>query len=269
MVFGKNIRVNHGGIAGRSWFAGEDIKAGEVVWWPDEELNEKYTADYDADWVLSTWPEEKQGIAYEVSPGIMNAPRIDLDWETEIPRELMEDFCINHSCNANVWFHPTENKFLARRDIKEGEEVTYDYGTTECNPKWGMNCLCGLSCCRGRITGDDWKNAEFRERFKGHFFGGVQAKITVFEKELAEKAAGAATASPVASSAASQVADTKAGKRKSSSESEEESTEERLEKVKKVAEKKGKTKKVSKGRKGKSAANGKDSKAADKMEIAQ
>jgi len=187
MVFGKKVRVNHGGIAGRSWFAGEDIKAGELVWWPDEELNEKYTADYPADLVLSTWPLDKQGIAYEVSPGIMNAPRIDLDWDKEIPMELMEDFFINHSCNASVWFHPTENKFLARRDIKQGEEITYDYGTTECNPKWFMDCLCGLECCRGRITGDDWKNKEFRQLFKGHFFGGVQSKILELEKEEADQ----------------------------------------------------------------------------------
>jgi hypothetical protein len=218
MVFGKNVRVNHGGIAGRSWFAGEDIKAGEVVWWPDEELNEKYTADYPADWVLSTWPEDKQGIAYEVSPGVMNAPRIDLDWETEIPRELMEDFFINHSCNANVWFHGSENKFLARRDIKMGEEITYDYGTTECNPKWGMDCLCGLPSCRGRISGDDWKNLEFRTKFKGHFFGGVQAKINDFEKEEAAQAEKAAAEKLKAAPAAETVAPSK-GKRKSSCDS--------------------------------------------------
>jgi len=221
MVFGKKVRVNHGGIAGRSWFAGEDIKEGELVWWPDEELNEKYTSDYPAELVLSTWPADKQGIAYEVSPGVMNAPRIDLDWETEIPQELMEDFCINHSCNANVWFHPTENKFLARRDIKTGEEITYDYGTTECNPKWTMDCLCGLECCRGRITGDEWKKPEFRKAFKGHFFGGVQAKIVELEKEEAaakvKKEAEAARNAPgeaavVASSAAKHI-----GKRKTSS----------------------------------------------------
>jgi len=256
MVFGKNIRVNHGGIAGKSWFAGEDIKAGELVWWPDEELNEKYTADYPADWVLSTWSEEKQGIAYEVSPGIMNAPRIDLDWDTEIPRELMEDFCINHSCDATVWFHPTENKFLARRDIKKGEEVTYDYGTTECNPKWGMNCLCGLPCCRGRISGDDWKNPEFRERFKGHFFGGVQAKINELEKLEASKKA------PVQGS---DVAVVSKEKRKTSSESEEESTEERSTKLKKVVAKKGKKK--TKARKSK--LNQPKAEQQSKMEIAQ
>jgi len=255
MVFGKNIRVNHGGIAGKSWFAGEDIKAGELVWWPDEELNEKYTADYPADWVLSTWSEEKQGIAYEVAPGIMNAPRIDLDWETEIPKELMEDFCINHSCDATVWFHPTENKFLARRDIKKGEEVTYDYGTTECNPKWGMNCLCGLPCCRGRITGDDWKNPEFRERFKGHFFGGVQAKINELEKEQTAKA-------QAAPAQAAESAPVSKGKRKTSSESEEESAEERTD-MKKAVEKKLKTKKT-KGRKSKNVSK---AKAGHKMEV--
>jgi len=259
MVFGKNIRVNHGGIAGRSWFAGEDIKAGEVVWWPDEELNAKYTADYPADWVLSTWSEEKQGIAYEVSPGIMNAPRIDLDWETEIPKELMEDFCINHSCDATVWFHPTENKFLARRDIKKGEEVTYDYGTTECNPKWGMDCLCGLPCCRGRITGDDWKNPEFRERFKGHFFGGVQAKINEFEKELADKTAGAAAQKITDDATATKC------KRKNSSESEEESPEERT-KIMKVVNKKASKAKKTKGRKSK---NPRKVEVCNKMEVAQ
>jgi len=242
MVFGKNIRVNHGGIAGRSWFAGEDIKAGEVVWWPDEELNEKYTADYPADWVLSTWSEEKQGIAYEVAPGIMNAPRIDLDWETEIPKELMEDFCINHSCDANVWFHGSENKFLARRDIKKGEEVTYDYGTTECNPKWSMNCLCGLPCCRGRITGDDWKNFEFREKFKGHFFGGVQGKIAELEKEEAEKKA-AVVAQEAATTEILPVPQIEVGaKRKKSCSSGEESTEEHTNSVSKKVKTKLKTK---------------------------
>jgi len=195
-------------------------------------LNEKYTADYPADWVLSTWPEDKQGIAYEVSPGVMNAPRIDLDWEKDIPRELMEDFFINHSCNANIWFHPTENKFLARRDIKLGEELTYDYGTTECNPKWGMDCLCGLDCCRGRISGDDWKNPVFRARFQGHFFGGVQQKITQLEKEEAEKAKKAETA-PAPSIAVVK------GKRKTSCDSDCKTN------CKKVAEKKQKTKKKS------------------------
>jgi len=262
MVFGKNIRVNHGGIAGKSWFAGEDIKAGELVWWPDEELNEKYTADYPADWVLSTWSEEKQGIAYEVAPGIMNAPKIDLDWDTEIPKELMEDFCINHSCDATVWFHPTENKFLARRDIKKGEEVTYDYGTTECNPKWGMNCLCGLPCCRGRISGDDWKNPEFREKFKGHFFGGVQAKINELEKEEAAKKG---VPSPVVQ--VTEATPVSKEKRKTSSESEEESTEERSSKVKKVVEKKVKTKKT-KGRKSKNN-RPKVGQSSNKMEVAQ
>jgi len=226
MVFGKKVRVNHGGIAGKSWFAGEDIKAGELVWWPDEELNEKYTADYPADLVLSTWPLDKQGIAYEVSPGIMNAPRIDLDWDKEIPMELMEDFFINHSCDASVWFHPTENKFLARRDIKLGEEITYDYGTTECNPKWTMDCLCGLDCCRGRITGDDWKNKEFRERFKGHFFGGVQAKIAALEKQEAAEAAKKETekaqkeVKEAATKADAVASPHQQGKRKNSSDSE-------------------------------------------------
>jgi len=130
----------------------------------------------------------------------------------------MEDFFINHSCNASVWFHPTENKFLARRDIKMGEEVTYDYGTTECNPKWGMDCRCGLECCRGRISGDDWKNPEFRARFKGHFFGGVQKKIDEFEKEMAAKEE--AKAAEDAAKAAQEAKDSeplpKGGKRKTS-----------------------------------------------------
>jgi hypothetical protein len=118
---------------------------------------------------------------------------------------------------------------LARRDIKAGEEVTYDYGTTECNPKWTMDCLCGLECCRGRITGDDWKNPEFRAKFKGHFFGGVQGKIAQLEKEEAEKAAKeVAEAAPEATK----------GKRKSSCDSDCKTSTKKAEKKHKTQKKK-------------------------------
>jgi len=145
-------------------------------------------------------------------------------------------------------FIPRKTSFWLDATLKKGEEVTYDYGTTECNPKWRMECRCGLECCRGTITGDEWKNPEFRAKFKGHFFTGVQKLIDEFEKEEQAKADAAATAEAekreekVATADATDVAAplAKAGKRKTSA-ADKEVTENQNKAIK---EKKFKTKKA-------------------------
>jgi uncharacterized protein len=67
---------------------------------------------------------------------------------------------------------------VARRDIKKGEEITYDYATTEANDTKGItNCICKTNLCRKNITKDDWKLKELRERYDGHFLNYIQEMI--------------------------------------------------------------------------------------------
>jgi hypothetical protein len=65
------------------------------------------------------------------------------------------------------------------RDIKKGEEITYDYVLTEADPDWILadKCLCGAKNCRGQVTGNDWKIKELQQQYTNHFFPHVMKKI--------------------------------------------------------------------------------------------
>lgn len=64
---------------------------------------------------------------------------------------------VNHSCEPNCemqkWsVHGLPRMALfASRDIKPGEELTYDYNFALFNPSEGQQCRCGSSACRGVI----------------------------------------------------------------------------------------------------------------------
>lgn len=49
------------------------------------------------------------------------------------------------------------------------EYVCLYYAMTDGSPYDEFGCSCGLSDCRGYITGNDWKRAELHERYKGYF----------------------------------------------------------------------------------------------------
>lgn len=73
----------------------------------------------------------------------------DVDWN---PARLM-----NHSCEPNVEAQNWQDKeiwFIALRDIKKGEELTFNYGfeadTWEDHP-----CRCGKPSCVGYIVAED------------------------------------------------------------------------------------------------------------------
>jgi SET domain-containing protein len=81
--------------------------------------------------------------------------------------KMTVEWYMNHSCSGNVDFNEIGD-FIAMRDIPSGEEITYDYGLGESNPKFAMICNCGNSNCRHLITGNDWKDPEFRNRNLDH-----------------------------------------------------------------------------------------------------
>jgi hypothetical protein len=85
-------------------------------------------------------------------------PPDDLDFN-----RLSIEWYLNHSCDGNVGFNE-DGDFVARRRVSKGEELTYDYGLAESNPRFRMVCACGSSDCRGVITGNDWKDPAFRKQ---------------------------------------------------------------------------------------------------------
>jgi uncharacterized protein len=75
---------------------------------------------------------------------------------------------MNHSCAGNIGFNRGED-FVAIRRIRSGEELTYDYGLVETDPRTRWHCSCGRKLCRGVVTGNDWKEPGLQRRMGGYF----------------------------------------------------------------------------------------------------
>lgn len=82
----------------------------------------------------------------------------------------------NHSCDPNLWW-TGDRTLTVRRDIAEGEELTNNYTTSSDAAGFVMDCACGSVRCRGRVTGDDWRRSDLRERYGDHWLPWLLQRI--------------------------------------------------------------------------------------------
>jgi hypothetical protein len=87
----------------------------------------------------------------------------------------------NHSCDPNSGFKG-QIFLVAMREIKAGEEITFDYCMTVSESVgsdmvFSMECRCGSPDCRKTITEQDWRRPELIARYKGYFSQYIQDKI--------------------------------------------------------------------------------------------
>lgn len=87
----------------------------------------------------------------------------EFDWLEPEPESLGYD--LNHSCEANCGLNGFD--IVAMQDIKKGEEVTLEYGTTTVDEAWNMDCLCGRASCRRVIRSVQFLPREIFEQFRG------------------------------------------------------------------------------------------------------
>lgn len=88
---------------------------------------------------------------------------------------------VNHSCDPNAVL-VGQIVLIAFRPISVGEEICYDYATSEGEHYDDFKCNCGTSLCRGYITGDDWKIPELWDRYEGYFSPYLQRRIDLIKK---------------------------------------------------------------------------------------
>jgi len=87
----------------------------------------------------------------------------------------------NHSCDPNSGFKG-QVFLVAMRDIRAGDEITFDYAMTvsesvESDMVFCLKCSCGSPLCRKTITEQDWMLPELQDRYKGYFSPYIQDKI--------------------------------------------------------------------------------------------
>jgi uncharacterized protein len=81
----------------------------------------------------------------------------------------------NHSCDANLGMRGSII-FVARRDIRAGEELTHDWCTTD-DDNYSVECKCGSPACRQIVTGKDWQKPELQAKYAGYFSWYLQHKM--------------------------------------------------------------------------------------------
>lgn len=147
-----SIEVRNNSLEGRGVFALRDIARDEIV-------------AIKAGHVVNG--EEVKRISAEVGDFAL---QIDDDFYLSPRRQdEVEDMTvfINHSCDPNVGFRG-QVVYVAMRDISAGEELCHDY-SMERSDDYALDCQCGSSLCRGRVTGRDWMLPQLQQRYGQYF----------------------------------------------------------------------------------------------------
>jgi hypothetical protein len=158
------VEVRQSPIAGEGLFAREPIPAGTAV----SRLGGR----------LVSWGELQRLFArMRRSPGprYIDTIAVTEGWHLVLPPGTANGKG-NHSCDPNLWW-VGPYALAARRDIAVDEELTSDYATFTTDPAFTMSCRCGTAGCRGTVTGQDWRLAELRQRYRDHWVPVLAARL--------------------------------------------------------------------------------------------
>ena len=142
---GARIVVRRSGIHGRGVFARRLIREGETVCEYKGEIIDEAE-------VARRYPEDLHGENHTFVFGVAHDHNIDGGAKGNIAR------WINHSCEPNCDTYEKSKRMFIRaiRDIRPGEELSYDYNigageriTRAVKARWP--CRCGAKPCRGTV----------------------------------------------------------------------------------------------------------------------
>ena len=157
----SKTEVRQSRIHGRGLFATDDIAKGEIVTVKGGHIIDRKTLREEVAPRLGP-------VEIQIDKDLFIAPVTDEE------RELSMLYS-NHSCNPNLGVRG-EITFVARRDIRAGEELTHDWAMTD-DDDYLADCKCGAPDCRKILTGKDWQRADLQKRYAGYFSAYLGEKI--------------------------------------------------------------------------------------------
>jgi len=174
-----NVKVDRSHVQGFGLFATGAINEGEVVAWEYADIYEGPNDNRPGKKIMTTsqieerWPDQRERdimVAYSYQVG-EDAFLIPLRRD-----DLVITTYQNHSCDPNTWW-ADDFTLTARRNILPGEEVTFDYSTSESleNPEM-PECFCGASVCRGRLDPLDYLSPVLIDRYGTHFISYLRGR---------------------------------------------------------------------------------------------
>ncbi|MBI2917064.1 MAG: SET domain-containing protein-lysine N-methyltransferase [Chloroflexi bacterium] len=163
----RKVAVGPSHISGKGIIAVQAIASGELVAvWGGHLITRED---------MQQLPPEVREHPVQVWHDLFVGPRTAAEME---PVDYM-----NHSCEPSCGVKG-QIIVLARRDIAPGEELTFDYATTD-TIGLDVECHCGAPSCRGRVTSDDWKDPAFQARNAGYMSLYIQEMIDEYQTMIA------------------------------------------------------------------------------------
>ncbi|HSS22363.1 MAG TPA: SET domain-containing protein-lysine N-methyltransferase [Pyrinomonadaceae bacterium] len=140
--------------------------------------------------VFATGPIKEDSIIFRLRGTITTKPSkytIQLGWHRHLNFPALRkanddtDYCwqfLNHSCEPNGYIDVAGLTFRALRDIAPGEEISFNYLTTESEMAEPFKCVCGSANCFGLIRGRNFLTDEESERLASEY--GEDNLVTLF-----------------------------------------------------------------------------------------
>ncbi|MFT5883130.1 MAG: hypothetical protein ACI9FG_001640 [Crocinitomicaceae bacterium] len=159
----KLCDVRNSEIHGRGVYAAADI------------ANETQIIEYIGEYVDKDESEKRAwdqaAVAEETGDAAVYIFTLDKKWDIDGDVPWNDARLINHSCepNCEAWIEEDQIFIYSLRDIKDGEELTFDYGfDIECYVD--HPCLCGRPCCVGYIVSrEQWPQLKDKLQDKDEF----------------------------------------------------------------------------------------------------
>ena len=189
-------RAEVGGGMGLFVYAG--IPKGEVVWAEPKNTGRISAAVRSREWIEALPPASRKAYCHFMyktgEDEYQSLAEFDDEPVEEYPnvRTIDVSSYMNHSCSPTCWFvhggDRYEGVMVAVRDLVPGDEITYDYCTSEdCDLTPAWDCHCGSSECRGLVEFKDWQLPELQERYRGHFQPHIALKIAQQQQRQQQK----------------------------------------------------------------------------------
>ena len=137
-------------------------------------------------------PIARNEVIVEFEQRFIDAPtRTSIQVDEEMHQEatdadMLENF-VNHACRPNGYIEFSTLTLRAKRIIEPGEELTFNYNTTEWNMAEGFQCQCGCQGCYGPVLGFKALNLKEQKRLEPWLSPFLLAKLN-----LSSQAQGAA-----------------------------------------------------------------------------
>ena len=148
---------------GHGLYAARDLAAGETLYSLEEAAQVLVTRSH----VERTWDERGKDLFRHYAWPLTDEVWVLWAKDPEDWRPL------NHACDPNAWMDGLA--VTARRSLRVGEEITFDYATMYTSHATGFACTCEAAGCRGGWAGDDHLQPWFLERYGDHVTDYVRA----------------------------------------------------------------------------------------------